>query len=161
MTTTPAEFESMLREAVRKAQEAAPRAVDDLVRCASKVAEAVAGVTGGAAALELVPVEGGGRTPTYQLQLRKVDSDAPPADLGIFCVTEAGYPVLRWWSRAKWEQAPGRPDEQHTTFSELEGHFKWMLSKPESTLVVLVTFFQQQSAANQEPATGEQPKGKK
>jgi hypothetical protein len=168
MNTTPADFERMLREAVSKAKEAAPRAVDDLVHCASKAAEAVAGVTGSAAALELVPIdvrdEHGrrfkGATPTYQLQLRKVDSEAPPSDLGIFRVTETGYPVLRWYSRAKWEGHPEKPDEQYTTISELEGNFKWMLSNPDSRLVVLVSFFQQQ-AAEKEPAAEKKTKGRK
>jgi hypothetical protein len=163
MTTTPAEFESMLREAVNKAKEAAPRAVDELVRCASKAAEAVAGVTRGAAALELVPVDQrAGTGPTYQLQLRKVDSEAPPSDLGIYRVSVAGYPVLRWYSRAKWEGNPEKPDGQYTTFGELEGNFKWMLSNPESRLVVLVTFFQQeQPATEKEPTTEKKPKSRK
>jgi len=148
MNTASAEFENLLREAVSKAKEAAPRAVDDLVLCASNAARAVAGVTGGAATLELVPIDQtDGTTPTYQLQLRKVDSEAPPSDLGVFRVTKAGYPVLRWYSRAKWEGGPEQLDEQFATFRELEGHFKWLLSKPESRLVVLVTFFQQQPAA--------------
>jgi hypothetical protein len=160
MSTAPADYEQLLREAVNKAKEAAPRAVDDLVRCASNAAEAVAGVTGGAAALELVPVnQGEGATPTYQLQLRKVGSDAPPSDLGVYRVTEAGYPVLRWYTRAKWDRNPDEPDDQYTTFSELEGNFKWMLSRPESRLVVLVTFFQQrQPAPEGNTSTGKKPK---
>jgi hypothetical protein len=162
MNTTPAEFESLLREAVSKAKEAAPRAVDDLVLCASKAAEAVGKVTGGAATLELVPVERGeGATPTYQLQLRKVDSKAPPSDLGIYRITQTGYPVQRWYSRAKWEGNPEQSDGQYTTFSELEGNFKWMLSKPESRLVVLVTFFQQQPAVKEESTTEKRPKSRK
>ena len=148
MSTTHAEFENMLRDAINKAKETAPRAVDDLVGCASKAAEAVAGVTGGAAVLELVPVdERDDSTPTYQLQLRKSGSEAPSSDLGIYRVTSAGYPVLRWYSRAKWESNPEKPDGQYNDFSALESNFKWMLSKPESRLVVLVTFFQQQPIA--------------
>ena len=38
MSTASTEFESLLREAVGKAKEAAPGAVDDLVLCASKAA---------------------------------------------------------------------------------------------------------------------------
>ena len=158
MNTTPAEFEIMLREAVSKAIEAAPRAVDDLVLCASKAAEAVARVTKDAAALELVPVEReAGTTPTYQLQFRKVDSEAPPSDLGIYRVTEAGYPVQRWYSRAKWEGHPEQPDGEYTTYGGLEGNFKWMLSNPDSRLVSLVTFFQQQPTVETKPTTRKRP----
>jgi len=122
----------------------------------------VAGVTRGAAVLELVPVEqGGGTNPTYQLQLRKVDSEAPPSDLGIYRVTETGYPVQRWYSRAKWEGNPEKPDGQYANVNDLEGNFKWMLSEPESRLVVLVNFFQQQPAADKKTTTEMKPKGRK
>jgi hypothetical protein len=162
MTTTPAEFETMLREAVSKAKEAAPRAVDDLVLCASKAAEAVARVTIDAAVLDLVPVDqSNGATPIYQLQLRKVDSDAPPSDLGIYRVTEAGYPVQRWYSRAKWEGNPEKPDGQYVNSNELESNFKWMLSKPESRLVVLINFFQQHPDLEKKATTKNKPKGRK
>ena len=162
MSTTLAQFESLLREAVNKAKEAAPRAVDDLVLCASKAAEAVASVTGGAAVLEMVPVDQqDGATPTYQLQLRKVGSESPPSDLGIYQVTATGYPVLRWYSRPGWESKPEQPDQEYLTYGALEGNFKWMMSQPESRLVILVTFFQQQPAAPKEPTTEKKPKLKK
>ena len=162
MNTTTADFETLLRDAVNRAKESAPRAVDDLVHCASKAAQAVAKVTGGAAALELVPVEQqGSTTPTYQLQLRKIDSEAPPSDLGIYRVSNAGYPVQRWYSRAKWEGNPTQPDKPYTTSTELEGSFKSMLSNPESRLVVLVTFFQQQPATQEESTRASKPKTKK
>ncbi len=152
MSTTQVELESMLREAVHKAKEAAPRAVDDLVRCASEAAEAVAAVTRDAAVLELVPVEHEDRDrPTYQLQIRRNGSDAPPSDLGVYQVAAAGYPVLRWYSREKWASNPTAPAQLYKNSSELEGNFKWMLSQPESRLVVLVAFFQQQPAANTGP----------
>ena len=65
-------------------------------------------------------------------------------------IETAGYPVLTWYSRAKWEERPEQPDEQYTNCRELEARFKWMLSRPESRLVVLVTFFQQQPAAERD-----------
>jgi hypothetical protein len=146
MSTSAADFQQLLRDAVAQAKASAPRAVADLLLCSSKAAEAVAQVTAGAAVLELVPVnQAGEATPTYQLQLRKVGSEAPPSDLGIYRLSAAGYPVLRWYSRRKWEADPDEPDEQYASFAELEGNFKSLVSKPESRLVVLVAFFQQQA----------------
>jgi hypothetical protein len=143
MSTSPAEYERLLREAINQAKASAPRAVEDLLRCSSQAAEAVAGVTGGAAALELVPInQGEDATPTYQLQLRRVGSEAPPSDLGIYRVTAAGYPVLRWYSRKSWESRPDQPDGEYPGVSELESNFRWLVSNPSSRLVVLVTFFQ-------------------
>jgi hypothetical protein len=145
MSTSTADYGHLLREAINQAKATAPRAVDDLLRCASKAAEAVAGVTGGAAALELVPInQGADAKLAYQLQLRKVGSEAPPSDLGVYCVTAAGYPVLRWYSRKTWQSRPDTPDEEYPGVNELEGNFRWMVSKPESRLVMLVSFFQQQ-----------------
>lgn len=142
MSTANTEFESMLREAVTKAIEAAPRAVNELIGCASKVAEAVAAVTGQFAVLELVPLEHEvGSMPTYQLQLSKHGSDAPPSDLGIYQLTAAGYPILHWYSQAKWLENPETPEKQYDDVAALESSFKWMLSDPESRLVMLVTFF--------------------
>jgi hypothetical protein len=136
----------MLRAAINEAKAAAPRAVDDLVRCASFAATAVRAVTGGAAALELQPVERpDNKSPVYQLVLRRVGSDAPPSDLGMYGLSDAGYPVLWWYTRAGWEAKPDSPNEQFTNYTALEGNFKWRLSKPESSLVVLITFFQQQA----------------
>jgi hypothetical protein len=148
MNTAAADYAHLLREAINQAKANAPGAVDDLLRCASKAAEAVAGVTRGAAALELVPInQVEEAAPAYQLQLRKVGSEAPPSDRGVYRVTAAGYPVLRWFSRPTWESRPDKPDGQFPGFSELEGNFRWMVSKPESRLVVLVTFFQDQAPA--------------
>jgi hypothetical protein len=155
MSTAPADYEHLLREAINQAKENAPRAIDDLLRLSSKAAEAVAEVTGGAAALELVPLNQAEGTPqSYQLQLRKVMSEAPPSDLGVYCVTTAGYPVLRWYSRRTWESRPERPDQEYPTVSELEGNFRWMVSNPESRLVVLVTFFQQKGSSSPSSAAG-------
>ena len=162
MNTTTADFETLLRDAVNRAKESAPRAVDDLVHCASKAAQAVATVTGGGATLELVPVEQqGSTTPTYQLQLRKIGSEAPPSDLGIYRVSNAGYPVQRWYSWANWEGNVEQPDKEYLSISDLEGNFKWMLSKPESRLVMLVTFFQQQPATQEKSMRASTPKTKK
>lgn len=155
MNPSTADYAHLLREAINQARANAPRAVDDLLRCASKAAEAVAGVTGGAAALELVPINQGEHArPTYQLQLRKVGSEAPPSDLGVYCVTATGYPVLRWHSRNSWESRPDTPDEQYPGVSELEGNFRWLVSKPESRLVLLVTFFQQQAPSSPSTTAG-------
>lgn len=160
MAEKTGEYEALLREAIKKAKETAPRAVDDLVECTSSAAEAVSGVTGGRASLELVPMEASDvARPAYQLQLRKVGSEAPPSDLGIYQVATDGYPVLRWYSRAKWRDKPSTPDgDPLVNRSGLEGHFKWMLSNPESRLVGLVTFFQQQPPAEMESAKGKKPK---
>jgi hypothetical protein len=146
MSTTAADYTNMLRNAVNQAKASAPRAVEDLVRCASNAAEAVAGVTGGTAVLELELInQGDNSTPTYQLQLRKVGSEAPPSDLGVYRANSAGYPVQRWYLRNTWESRPDQPDKEYPGVKELEDHFRWMVSKPESRLVVLVTFFQQQA----------------
>jgi len=146
MSTPTADFAQLLREAINQAKANAPRAVDDLLRCASQTAEAVAAVTGGAAILELIPItQGENPQTTYQLQLRKVGSEAPPSDLGVYYVTAAGYPIRRWYSRNAWEDHPEKPVQDYPGVSELERHFKWMVSTPESRLVVLVTFFQQQT----------------
>lgn len=144
MSTVPADYEHLLSEAILKAKANAPRAIDDLLRFSSSTADAVARVTAGTAALELLPInQAEGATPTYQLQLRKVGSEAPPSDLGVYCVTAPGYPVLRWFSRRSWESHPDKPDGEFHNASDLEGNFRWMVSNPDSRLVVLVTFFQQ------------------
>ncbi len=147
MSAVPAEYESLLLNAVRQAQENAPRAYDDVLRFASKAAEAVARVTGGVAVLELLPINRGkAANPAFQLQLRKVGSEAPPSDLGVYALTAAGYPVMRWYSRPRWERHPQQPNKTYPNAGELEGNFKWLVSKPESRLVTLVTFFQQQAS---------------
>lgn len=148
MNTAPPDYGHLLREAINEAKVNAPRAIDDLIRFSSKAAEAVADVTGGAAALELVPInQGENATPTYQLQLRKVGSEAPPSDLGVYRVTAAGYPVLRWYSRRSWESHPEKADAMHQNPSELEGNFRGMVSNHDSRLVTLVTFFQQKTSS--------------
>ena len=126
------------------------RAVNDLVRFSSRAATAVSSVTAGAAALELVLInQGEGAVPIYQLQLRKVGSEAPPSDLGVYRVTSAGYPILRWWSRGRWESDPEKPDQQHLNPESLENHFTWMVSNPDSRLVLLVSYFQQEMSSSQ------------
>jgi hypothetical protein len=148
MSTSAADYNQLLRDAIAQAKAAAPRAADDLVLCASKAAEAVTQVTAGAAVLELVPLtQTGDASPAYQLQLRRAGSEAPPSDLGVFRLSPAGYPVQRWYSRRKWESDPEHPEQLCLNFGELEGHFKWMVSKPESRLVVLVSFFLQRAPA--------------
>ena len=54
-----------------------------------------------------------------------------------------------------------QPDKEYLSISDLEGNFKWMLSKPESRLVMLVTFFQQQPATQEKSMRASTPKTKK
>ncbi|HVA48419.1 MAG TPA: hypothetical protein VNH11_18790 [Pirellulales bacterium] len=158
MSTPTADYSNLLRESVRQAKANAPRAVDDLLRCASESAKAVEEVTRGAAALELVPInQENGAAPAYQLLLRRVGSEAPPSDLGVYSVTAAGYPVQRWYSRNAWDSHPDRPNGQYSGIGELEGRFKWMVSHPESRLVVLVTFFQDQTPSSTSATAGPAP----
>jgi hypothetical protein len=155
MNTASADYEQLLSEAINQARAIAPRAVDDLVRLSSKGAEAVAKVTGDTAVLELVPInQSDGATQAYQLQLRKVASEAPPSDLGVYCLTTAGYPVLYWYSRRSWASGPDRPEVEIQDLGGLEGHFRWMVSNPASRLVVLVTFFQQKLSSSTSSAAG-------
>ena len=147
MTAATADFTDLVQHALKAAKAQAPRAVDDLRRCASQAADAVARVTGGVGTLELVPInQGENAKTTYQLQLRKVNSEAPPSDLGVYNATAAGYPIERWYSRAAWEEHPEQPVKTFGNSFELEGHFKWLVSTPESRLVVLVSFLQQQAS---------------
>jgi hypothetical protein len=72
----------------------------------------------------------------------------------VYCVTAAGYPVSRWYSRNAWEDDPEKPNEEYPSVHDLAGNFRWMISKPESRLVVLVTFFQQQAPSSPNTAAG-------
>jgi hypothetical protein len=145
--TTPAEdYGALLRGAIKKAREEAPKVVDDLIRLSSNAAAAVADVTKGLAALEMSPQEKPKDSPAvFQLTFRKVKSDAPPTDLGIYRVTEAGYPVVRWFTKGRWEAAPAAPDETFMNPGSMEGHFKWLISNPQSRVVVLVAYFLEQA----------------
>jgi hypothetical protein len=147
MNPTSTDFEQLLREALAQAKAAAPHASDDLVRFASRATEAVARVTDGVATLDLVPITpSDDPRPTYQLQFRKVGSQSPASDLGIYRLSAAGYPIQRWYSITKWREQPEQPDAALETPQAVEGHFKWLVSKPESRLVILVAYFQQQAA---------------
>ena len=146
MNTQTVDYADLLLEAIKQAKESAPRAVDDIVRCASKAAVAVNKVTNGLAVLELVPIDESENPNIYQLQLRKVGSEAPPSDLGVYRVSKGGYPVQRWLSRTSWETHTNRfgaTDEEFQNLEELDAHFRWLVSDPKSRLVILVTFFQQ------------------
>src|SRR4051794_19466583 len=55
--------------------------------------------------------------PNLLPELREVSSEAPAADLGVYRVSVAGYPVLRWFTRTKWERVPEQPDQTLTNFS--------------------------------------------
>ncbi len=139
MTAAATDFESMLREAISQAAEKASGANEDLIRIASEAADAVSKVTQEAATLELVPIDvDEDERATYQLQLRRNKSAAPASDLGVFRLSIGGYPIDRWPSRSGWEAAPETPERQHSNVDDLQGNFKWMLSKPDSKLVVLV-----------------------
>jgi hypothetical protein len=159
MSTSEQDFSVLLRKGVAKAQAKAPLAAADLRRCASRASVAVAKVTEDAASLELLPISKGKRIfSAYQLQLRKNGSDAPASDLGIYLVTEAGYPIKRWYSRRGWEAHPKKADRTFNSVKELNAHFKWLVSNPDSRLVMFVIFFQKQSQATA-PKTHQTKKG--
>lgn len=148
MSVASTDFERLLREAVDQAAANAPQANEDLLRLASWAADAVSKVTEGAATLELVPIDvGDDPRPTYQLQLRRDSSEAPASDLGVFRLSEAGYPIYRWATRRNWELRPEAPDNEHINVQNLTDNFNWMLSKPDSKLVVLVNYLRQRKAA--------------
>src|SRR5581483_11507966 len=107
MNTSGVEYEQLLREAITQAKVGAPRVADELRSCASRAAEAIANVTRGAAALDLVPLSRPDGSPlVFQLHLRRVGHDGPPSDLGVYQLSEAGYPIQRWYSRGSWESSP-------------------------------------------------------
>ena len=147
MSTAATDFEALLRTAVEQAAAQAPQASEDLLRLASEAAQAVSAVTGGTARLDLVPIDiEHDSRPTYQLQLWRVKSEAPAADLGIFRLSQAGYPIHRWSWRGAWESRPEQPDNEHFDVKHLKDNFNWMLSKPDSKLVVLVNHLRQLEA---------------
>lgn len=138
-----ADLEALLRRAIRQAKETAPRVADDLFRCASDVAAAVDRVTDGTVKLELVDAaDPAGEAPTFFLQLFRAGSEAPPTDLGVYALAEAGYPVQRWVSRRQWESQSQKPDHLFQNRPELEHHFEWLISQPESRLVTLIAYLQ-------------------
>jgi hypothetical protein len=144
MSAAPTEFERLLRQAVDQAKANAQQAEKDLLRLTSEAADAVSNVTEGAATLELIPIDVSPDTrPTYQLQLRRNKSEAPASDLGVFRLSETGYPVHRWPSRRNWESQSENPEQEHSALPDLKGNFDWMLSKPNSKLVVLVNHLRQ------------------
>ncbi|MHC5540733.1 hypothetical protein ACYOEI_21140 [Singulisphaera rosea] len=146
MSTATNDFENLLREALDKAAANESQANEDLVRLASQAADAVSKVTDQAATLELVPiVSDGDPCTTYQLQLRRDRSDAPASDLGIFRLSEAGYPIERWGSRRGWEDRPESPDSTHSDINDVNSNFIWLLSRPESKLVVLINSLRQKA----------------
>jgi hypothetical protein len=125
----------------------APEASKDIVRLASEAADAVSRVTEGAATLELVPIVfDEGPCTTYQLQFRRNNSEAPASNLGIFRLSSVGYPIQRWSSRKNWEARPETPDREHFKAHDVKSNLSWMLSKPESKLVVLVNSLRKRDA---------------
>lgn len=148
MNTPAQDYEQLLRQAITEAKVGAPQVADELRTCASQATEAVAKVTGGAAALELIPLpRPDGTPPAFQLLLRRVGHDGPPSDLGVYQLAEAGYPIQRWYSRGSWESSPNQTDHLYENRNALESHFRWMVSNPSSRLVVLVAFIIQQGRA--------------
>ena len=132
MSAAPTDFERLLREALDQATAKMPAANTDLFRLASEAADAVSNVTGGTARLQLTPIDvGEDARPTYQLQLRKDKSEAPVSDLGVFRLSETGYPIHRWQSRRNWEAQCEAPDNEHFNVQQLKDNFHWMLSKPD------------------------------
>lgn len=115
-------------------------AVDDLNRCVSQANEVVARLTDEACILELVPIK---NTETaYKLQFRKIDSESPPSDLGVYNITTTGYPIERWYSLMNWEK-----NELITTYfdtvSAVESHFNWLASSPSSRLMLLIRWYKE------------------
>ena len=146
MNTPAADYEQLLREAISQAKVGAPQIADELRRCASQAAEAIAKVTNGAAALDLVPLSRpDGTPPAFQLLLRRVGYDGPPSDLGVYQLSEAGYPIQRWYSQGSWESSPNQTEHLYENKGALEGHFRWMVSNSSSRLVVLIAFIMQQA----------------
>lgn len=154
-------FDDLLRQAIDQAKRAAPRAADDLFRCSSEVAAAVERVTGGSVRLELSDAERpDGPTPTFLLQLFRVGSEAPPTDLGVYALAATGYPVQRWYSRQKWETNAKEPTQLIKNRSEMEHHFRWLISDADSRLVTLVAYFQGVGATSRRPAPPKPPRPK-
>ncbi len=146
MSTPVLDYEQLLREAITQAKVGAPQVADELRSCASRATEAIAKVTGGAAALDLIPLPRPDGAPSaFQLLLRRVGHDGPPSDLGVYQLAEAGYPIQRWYSRGSWESSPNQPEHLYENKNALEGHFRWMVSNPSSRLVLLVAFILQQA----------------
>lgn len=155
MSAPVADYEQLLREALAQARVEMPQTGDELRQCASLAAVAIAKVTGGVAALDLVPLaRPDGIPPAFQLLLRRVGHAGPPSDLGVYQVSEAGYPILRWYSRGSWESSPDQPEQRCEDRESLEGHFRWLVSNPSSRLVVLVAFILQQVRGNNGTSNG-------
>ncbi len=148
MTAQTMDYEQLLRDALTHAKEGVPQVADELRACASRAAEAIAKVTGGSAALDLIALPRPDSVPpAFQLQLRRVGDDGPPSDLGVYQLAEAGYPIQRWYSRGSWENSPYQTEHLYENRPALEAHFRWMISNRSSRLVVLVAFIQQQGRA--------------
>lgn len=157
------EYEQLLRDALAQAKAGMPLVAEELHRCASRATEAITRVTDGAAVLELIPLpKPDGVPPAFQLQLRYVGSDSPPSDFGVYQLSEAGYPIQRWYSVGAWQSDPGQPDRLYQNHDELEGHFRWLVSNPSSRVVVLVAFVLQQArhlAATGKPSPWDAQRG--
>ena len=84
------------------------------------------------------------KQPTFDLKLKTKAGSAKPASLGIYRISDAGYPVECWWSRKNWKGQPTQPNESFPTVAKLETHFQWMVSDSSSGLVRQITYFLQQ-----------------
>lgn len=154
MSTPVLDYEQLLREAISQAKLGAPQVAVELRSCASRAAEAIANLTNGAAALDLISLSRQDGAPSaFQLLLRRVGYDGSPSDLGVYQLSEAGYPIQRWYSLGSWERSPDQTEHIYENKSTLEGHFRWMISNPSSRLVVLVAFIMQQARDELRAAT--------
>ena len=146
MTAPRPNYEELLLQAISQAKAGAPQVSDELRICASQSAEAIAKVTNGVGALDLIPLSTPDeRPPAYQLQLRRVGHDGPPSDLGVYQLSEAGYPIQRWYSLLGWQSDQDPAGRPFFNKGDLEGHFRWMISDRSSRLVVLVAFIMQET----------------
>lgn len=156
MSAASADWEKLLRDAIEEAKAAHPMVIDDLVRSVSKATEAITKVTNGMVVLELAPIPAVDQEqrPVFRLELKTKTGDARPASLGIYRLSDAGYPVERWWSEQRWKSHRNEANEVFSNLGALEGHFKWMVSNPSSRLVTLITYYLQQMREAEQPANG-------
>jgi len=144
MSPTVQDYAQLLRDAITQTKSESPQVAVELRTCASHAAEAIATVTNGAAALDLVPLSRpDGESLAFQLILRRVGVEGTPSDLGVYQLSEAGYPIHRWYSRGSWESNPTQAEHLYDDTEALESHFRWLISNSSSRLVVLVAFILQ------------------
>ena len=80
---------------------------------------------------------------------------------------QPGFLTFAWWnlhnfahydaarcSNPRWPKRQADYEAKRDRILELEGNFRWMISRPESRLVVLVTFFQQTGPSSRSTPAG-------